>query len=73
MNVMDWTNAIYLFVLKACLTCDALVNPDCTSYMCRDAGYFDDYKLTGEYRTMKLFYSMCVCIQLLKILSSPLQ
>ena len=69
-NVMDWTNyAIYLlFFLKLLDVQDALVNPDCTSYMCRDAGYFDDYKLMGEYRTMKLFYSMCVCIQLLKIL-----
>ena len=69
-NLMDWSNfVVYFLVFMQLLAVDeAQLNPDCSSYMCRDAGYFDDYKVMSEYRTMKLYFSLCVCIQLLKIL-----
>ena len=67
-NVMDWANfVVYFLVFTQLLAVDAAsLKPDCSSYMCRDAGYFDDYKVMSEYRAMKLYFSLCVCIQLLK-------
>ena len=40
----------------------------CNSHLCQSIGYFDDWELLAEYRVMKTFLSICVCIQLFKIL-----
>ena len=69
-NVMDWANFIIYFLTFAQLSAveHSALHPECSSAMCRDAGYFDDWQLMGEYRQAKLFLSLCVCIQLLKVL-----
>lgn len=41
---------------------------DCSSYLCSQVGYFDDWRLMSEFRSAKLYLSICMCIQLLKIL-----
>ena len=70
-NVMDWANFIIFFMTFAQLqqvsAAEASWN-DCTSEVCSSTGYFDDWKLMSEYKETKTFLSMCVCIQLLKIL-----
>ena len=38
------------------------------SYMCREVGYFDDWEVMSLFRQMKVFFALCVCIQLLKVL-----
>jgi hypothetical protein len=69
-NIMDWFNFIIFFLLYA--TCkqveDAVANPNCSSYMCEQVGYFDDWKLMKTMRSAKMYLSLCVCVQLFKIL-----
>ena len=70
-NVMDWANyIIYYMVFAQVLQVSYLVrtNPRCTSYMCTQAGYYDDWELMAASRSTKLYLSLCVCIQLLKVL-----
>ena len=73
-NVMDWANFIlyYLVWWRIQTVYEYLdeqphVTP-CTNYFCTEVGYFDDWKVMSAYRQTKLFLSLCVCIQLLKIL-----
>ena len=42
-------------------------NPDCSSFLCNNIGYFDDWKAMGEYRICKQYLALCVCLQLFKI------
>ena len=69
-NVMDWLNfAVYFLVyMQVNVVLNAINNPSCSSELCTNVGYFDDYKLMTEFRTTKLYRSLCVCIQLLKVL-----
>lgn len=70
-NVMDWANyIIYYMVFGQVLTVANLVrtNPRCNSYLCTQVGYYDDWELMAASRSTKLFLSLCVCIQLLKVL-----
>ena len=68
-HLMDWVNYLIFFLVYAQVGAvdAALHNPDCSSYVCSTLGYFDDWRLMGEYRTMKQYLSICVCIQLFKI------
>ena len=68
-NVMDWLNFIlYFFVFAHLMAVRATeFHPTCTSYLCRDVGYFDDWEVMNGYRTVKTLLSMCVCIILLKV------
>ena len=74
-NVMDWLNFMLYGLVFICLqyyaisaSTEELVNACQASYMCRDVGYFDDYSLMSQFRQTKVFLSLCVCIQLLKVL-----
>ena len=40
----------------------------CTSHLCSAVGYFDDWNVMSSFRSTKVFLSLCVCIQLFKIL-----
>jgi len=73
-NVMDWLNFIVYFCVygyvQACYAAIA-ETPEytpCTSYLCREVGYFDDWKVMITFKQTKLCLSLCVCIQLFKIL-----
>ena len=71
-NIMDWANfLIYFMVYERIMALIAALDVDqrdCSSYLCRDVGIFDDWLAMGTYRDCKLFLSFCVCIQLFKIL-----
>jgi len=75
-NVMDWANfLLYYMVYFGVLSTYAAIDetPEyggkaCTSYMCAQVGYWDDWKVMGEFRNTKIFLSLCVCIQLFKML-----
>ena len=73
-NVMDWANYVLYFLTWARMQelAEAIEAQEsqahCTSYMCTAMGYFDDWKVMGIFRQMKVFLSLCVCIQLFKIL-----
>ena len=38
----------------------------CTSYLCKEVGFFDDWRLMGDYRSAKIYISLAVCIQRLE-------
>ena len=42
-------------------------NPECTE-LCRTVGHVDLWELMGTSREVKMYLSVCVCIQLLKII-----
>ena len=68
-NVMDWANFFFYYLVFAQVRAvNDNLTPKCDSYLCSEVGYFDDWRLMGEYRQAKLFLSLCVCIQLFKIL-----
>ena len=73
-NVMDWLNFIVYFFVYINIQrvysaiAETPANAPCTSYMCTEVGYFDDWKVMGAFRDSKIVLSLCVCIQLLKIL-----
>mmetsp|Transcript_6166 Transcript_6166/g.10351 ORF Transcript_6166/g.10351 Transcript_6166/m.10351 type:complete len:764 (+) Transcript_6166:170-2461(+) len=69
-NVMDWTNYLIYFLVWGQLqhVLRKIEHRDCSSYLCEQVGYFDDWELMASYRTMKTLLSLCVCIQLFKIL-----
>jgi len=69
-NVMDWANYIIFFMVYAQLlkTKSNWESFDCSSYLCAEIGYFDDWATMTSYRQSKLYLSLCVCIQLFKIL-----
>ena len=45
-----------------------IYNRDCSSYLCTQIGYFDDWRLMKEYKSTKIYISLCVCIQLFKVI-----
>ena len=68
-NVMDWINyclffACYAQILKVAA---AAAGPPCTSYFCAELGYADDWYAMREYRVLKQYLSLCLCIQLFKV------
>ena len=76
-NWMDWINyAIFLQVYLQVVSVQSLIGrgadpsePLCAaSYLCRHVGYFDDWRLMGEYRLLKQFLSLCLSVQLFKII-----
>ena len=74
-NLMDWVNfGIYgltwstlrqTFVLAAA---SAGGHCDETNLLCQRVGYRDDWQLMDTVRQAKFYLSLCVCIQLLKII-----
>ena len=70
-NLMDWANyIIYFMVFASVLKTSWLsrTNPRCESYLCKEVGYYDDWELMGAAGDTKLYLSLCVCIQMLKVL-----
>mmetsp|Transcript_659 Transcript_659/g.1374 ORF Transcript_659/g.1374 Transcript_659/m.1374 type:complete len:137 (-) Transcript_659:8-418(-) len=73
-NVMDWLNYVIFFIVYSYVQefyaaiDETPEHSGCQSYMCRDVGYFDDWKVMSNFRNLKIFISLCVCIQLLKVL-----
>ena len=69
-NVADWLNfSLYFLVCKDLWhAIDAARNPDCSSYLCSEVGYFDDWDAMVSFRDTKTSLALCMCIQLLKIL-----
>ena len=69
-NVMDWANYILYYVVFAHIAQLRTLHesPSCESHLCAQMGYHDDWEVLSTYRSMKTFLSLCVCIQLFKIL-----
>jgi len=71
-NVMDWANFglffLTYFSLLRCAELGSAARGECHSEVCVRVGYRDDWELMDTMRTSKLFLSLCVCIQLLKII-----
>jgi len=71
-NVMDWLNFYFFFItysyLRAARKAIDVEQRDCSSYLCADVGYFDDWLAMGLFRNAKLYLSLCLCIQFFKIL-----
>jgi len=68
-NVMDWLNFSLFFMVFSSLTTvkTQLENPPC-SPLCESIGYKDDWESMATMRQGKTFLSLCVCIQLLKVI-----
>jgi len=73
-NVMDWTNFIIFFIAYGQIQevfaaiDETPENTACTSYICGEVGYFDDWKVMSAFRDAKTTVSLCVCIVMFKIL-----
>ena len=82
-NVLDWANFLLFFqVFANLIEMDNLANRDlerriyptdgspgdCGSAICNQFGFMDLWEIMHTARTAKLFMSICVCIQLLKII-----
>ena len=72
-NVMDWLNyIIYIIVWWRIQECYAALDAQNTcaagSLLCSEVGYFDDWRVMEAFQLTKIFLSLCVCIQLLKIM-----
>ena len=82
-NVLDWANFLLFFqVFANLIEVDVLANRDrerliwptdgtpgdCGSVICNQFGFMDLWEIMHTARTAKLFMSICVCIQLLKII-----
>lgn len=69
-NVMDWaTSMLYYLLYRQLMHCIHLgsLRP-CTSELCETVGYFDDYSLMSAYSNAKRIFSICICLQLFKLL-----
>ena len=72
-NLMDWLNFIMFFLVWYTLFAIMKMRDDndaglpC-SELCRTVGYVDAWEVMGTSRTVKVYLSLCVCIQLLKII-----
>ena len=71
-NVMDWLN-FSIFILVYINIRALTVQEDDFEHrkiceVCQSVGYKDDWQVMGTIRNIKLFLSLCVCIQLLKII-----
>ena len=69
-NLADWLNfAIFGLVWLKILTVERLLETrDCSSYLCTEVGYFDDWELMHEYRELKQLFSFNLCVQLFKVI-----
>ena len=70
-NLMDWINYILFLLTWMYLQRSFELRRShgvCASAVCHNVGYFDDWELMDTVRTAKLYLSLCVCIQLLKII-----
>ena len=69
-NIMDWLNFTIFFMVYA--TLGALLKQiderGCHSPICQTVGFEDDWRVMGTARIGKIYLSLCVCIQLLKII-----
>ena len=65
--VVTWPQVVKAHHLIAVST-DVSGEACAASHLCRHIGYYDDWQLMGEYRTLKQFLSICLSIQLLKII-----
>ena len=68
-NVMDWLNYAVFFLVYMTVGqyLTEVVNVPC-SPLCERIGYLDDWQAMRTIRTGKFYLSLCVCIQLLKII-----
>jgi len=70
-NIMDWLNFTIFFLvwntLRQVQAFEASRTTDCAE-LCTTTGYRDDWRVMSTSRTAKLYLSLCVCIQLLKII-----
>merc|ERR1719409_1042977 len=68
---MDWLNFTIFFLvwntLRQVLAYDVSRLEDCAE-LCWTAGFRDDWRVMSTARTAKIYLSLCVCIQLLKII-----
>ena len=69
-NVMDWVNFFFFFLtyMQVHAVHYWIHHRDCSSILCRDLGYFDDWQLMMDYRNTKKYISLCICIQLFKVI-----
>merc|ERR1719331_2618286 len=68
-NLMDWLNfAIFFLTWITLLILEGYINNRECSYICQTVGYYDDWRVMSTARTAKIYLSLCVCIQLLKII-----
>ena len=70
---MDWANFIIFFMVYERIVAAkaAMDTRDCSSYMCTQVGFFDDYLAMGIVRQAKVYLSLCVCIQVALLPTSP--
>mmetsp|Transcript_32381 Transcript_32381/g.84941 ORF Transcript_32381/g.84941 Transcript_32381/m.84941 type:complete len:503 (-) Transcript_32381:290-1798(-) len=68
-SIMDWVNYLLFFIVwsQVCSVHAAILEEDCSSFLCSKLGYFDDWKVMDEYRRTKQYLALCVCLQLFKI------
>ena len=67
-NVMDWANYLIFFYAWYTLRryLHEIENAPCAT-LCSTVGYIDEHRITYQLKQGKLYLSLCVCIQLLKI------
>ena len=68
-NVADWLNfVLYGFVWLQIRTVRQLQSErDCSSYLCTEVGYFDDWELMDQVAVSRRYFAMNICIQMLKV------
>jgi len=68
-NIMDWLNfIIFFFVWWMLRTMFQQEEERECAMLCETVGYQDDWQVLNTARQAKFFLSLCVCIQLLKII-----
>jgi len=76
-NVLDWTNfavfALTYTTLSSTMTLNArdkqvVTAADCPTAICAQFGFYDLWEVFAVSRDAKFYMSICVCIQLLKII-----
>ena len=71
-NLMDAVNFGIFFLtwfqLQRSFVLGGSLRDECDSPLCAQVGYRDDWELMDTVRQAKLYLSLCVCIQLLKII-----
>ena len=68
-NLMDWLNYSIFFIVwwKLSAYVHLVGSPKC-ALLCQTIGYHDDWEVMETVRAGKFYLSLCVCIQLLKII-----
>ena len=68
-NVMDWLNYLIFFLVFMTMRTYLQLHDNLPcSQLCERAGYVDDWEVMTVLKQGKLYLSLCVCIQLLKII-----